>query len=380
MSEVLKDKQQKLIDRLMDDPILFVKENGIDEMIKAEFDFTHLRSMVCRIYDLNESQLLEMSNANGGTLGKMNKKDTDARMKLYKKKVDRQKSGKQYYRIYAEGDSWFQFPRFLKDIIDWLNDHDDFLIASEAYGGDWITNIVYEEQYVQGLSTYPPDFFLISGGGNDLVGNHRLGVMVDKQAKINTKKYSSVDQINSSILSTSEKQMIIKAQDHLNKEFYALLAVFQLQYTVLFNKLYGTKSKHKEIVTITQGYDYPIPSPKRRGSLKTPLQPLINSFLDTGNWLFTPLMIKGILDEYTQRSIMFTMIFEFNEMLSSFTKVPDYKVFHVDNRGLTQSHDDWYDELHLKRYMYKRVANAYEYIIRNHRSLGDRRIIRTKDL
>lgn len=380
MSEELKEKQQKLIDRLMDDPIIFVRENGIAEMINADFDFTHLRSMVCRIYDLNENQLLEMSNANGGTLGKMNKKDTDHRMNLYKKKVDRQKSGKQYYRIYAEGDSWFQFPRFLKDIIDWLNDNDDFLIASEAYGGDWITNIVYEEQYVQGLSTYPPDFFLISGGGNDLVGNHRLGVMVDKTAKIASKKYSSIDQINSTILSEKEKQMIIKAQDHLNKEFYALLAVFQLQYTVLFNKIYADDCKHKNVVTITQGYDYPIPSPKRRISLRTPLQPVINSFLDTGNWLFTPLMIKGILDEHAQRSIMFTMIFEFNEMLSSFTKIQKYKVFHVDNRGLTTSHDDWYDELHLKKHLYKRVAKSYEYIIRNHRSLDNRRIIRTKDL
>jgi hypothetical protein len=138
-----------------------------------------------------------------------------------------------------------------------------------------------------------------------------------------------------------------------------LLTVFQLQYTALFNKIYGKNCKHKNVVTITQGYDYPIPSPKRRISLRTPLQPLVNTFLDSGNWLFTPLMIKAILDEHTQRPIMFTMIFEFNEMLSSFTKNEDYKVFHIDYRGLTQSHDDWYDELHLKEHMYKPVAKAY---------------------
>lgn len=380
MAVELTEEQEKLVKFLMTDPINFLKQDGINDMIKLKFDFNHLRSMVCRIYDINENQLHELSNANTGRLGKMNRKASEERMKLYKKKVDRQKVGKKYYRIYSEGDSWFQFPKFLKDVIDWLNDHDDFLVMCEAYGGDWITNIVYEEQYVQGLTTYPPDFFLISGGGNDLVGNHRLGVMVDKVAKIKEHKYSSLEQINSPILSHEEKEMILHAQQHLNKEFYALLAVFQLQYTVLFNKIYDDDCKHKNVITITQGYDYPIPSPKRRISLRTPLQPLVNTFLDSGNWLYTPLMIKGILDEYTQRSIMFTMIFEFNEMLSSFTKIEKYKVYHVDSRGLTTSHDDWYDELHLKSHVFKRVAKTYEYIIRNHETLGDRRIIRTREV
>lgn len=201
-----------------------------------------------------------------------------------------------------------------------------------------------------------------------------------KVAKIKEHKYSSLEQINSPILSHEEKEMILHAQQHLNKEFYALLAVFQLQYTVLCNKIYDDDCKHKNVITITQGYDYPIPSPKRRISLRTPLQPLVNTFLDSGNWLYTPLMIKGILDEYTQRSIMFTMIFEFNEMLSSFTKIEKYKVYHVDSRGLTTSHDDWYDELHLKSHVFKRVAKTYEYIIRNHETLGDRRIIRTREV
>jgi hypothetical protein len=385
MPEEISTEQEELINELTSNPVKFIKDGGIQKLIDTKIEFKHLRGIVCRIYDINESQLQELSNANTGRLGEMNRKATDQRMTLFNKKVDNQKNGRKYYRIYAEGDSWFQFPKFINDIIDHLNDRDDFLIVGDAYGGDWITNIIYEEQYIAGLSTYMPEIFLISGGGNDLVGSHRLAVMVDKKSNMDDspeilKKYTNIDQITSTILSTQEKQMIMEAQKYLNKEFYALLAVFELQYTKMFNNLYKPDSKHKNIISITQGYDYPIPSPKRRFSFSSPLQPLINKFLDTGNWLYTPLMTKGILDEYAHRSIMFAMIFEFNEMLSSFAKNKDYKVFHVDSRGLTKNIDDWYDELHLKEPFFGKVAKAFDYIIRNHQSLGDRRIIRTKEL
>ncbi len=378
MDKIVTSEQQRLINELLSDPVHFVQDGGIQDLISVGIDYKHLRGMICRIYDINEDRLHEISNANKGTLGKLNRKSTKNRNKLYEKKIDKQELGKKYYRLYVEGDSWFQFPRFMKDIIDWLNDHDDFLIKSDAYGGDWITNIIYEGQYIEGLTTYPPDAFLISGGGNDLVGDHRLAVMVSKESRIKTKKYNSLGEINSPILNDKEKQMILDAQKHLNKEFYALLAVFELQYSLMFGQLYAEKSKFSEMITITQGYDYPVPSPKRRVSFRTPLQPLVNSVLDTGNWLYTPLKIKGIIDEYAQRSIMFAMIFEFNEMLSGFSKKYE-KIFHVDSRGLTSGQKDWYDELHLKKSYYKRVAKAYEHIIRNYESIGDNRIVRSKD-
>lgn len=382
MSEQLTEIQSQLVDSLMKDPIEFVKNNGIEQLVAAEINFRHLRGMVCRIYDINENKLHEISNANQGKMGELNQKSTEDRMKLYEKKIDKQKPGKQYYRLYAEGDSWFQFPRYLKDIIDWLNERDDFFIMSDAYGGDWITNIIYEGQYVDSLTTYGPDFFLISGGGNDLVGNHRLAVMVNKKADIKDKKYASIDEIQSPILNEHQRRMILLAQEHINKEFYALLAVFQLQYTLLFNQVYDPKSKHKHMISITQGYDYPIPSPKRRFSLRTPLQPLVNNSLDTGKWLYTPMMIKGILDEATQQAIMFAMIYEFNEMLIGFTRNPDpkfSKIYHVDSRGLTKDQGDWYDELHLKAHNFKKVAKAYEHIIRNHERMGDQRVVRSRD-
>jgi hypothetical protein len=356
---------EALVDQLMNDPVSFKLRNGLGLLIDQGIEFGHLRGLIRRIYDLNESQLYDISNANSGTLGKLNKKDTEARMKLYTRKVNKQKPEKTYYRIYAEGDSWFQFPRFIKDVIDWLNDRDDFLIISDAYGGDWITNILYEEQYVTGLTTYTPEFFLISGGGNDLVGNHRLGVMVDKNSNYDTVKYKSAEDIKSEVLSDAQKSMILNAQRHLNKEFYALIAVFELQYTLLFNKLYKSNNKHQNIISITQGYDYPIPDNNRRFSVRTPLQPLVNAFLDNGNWLYTP--------------IMFTMIYEFNEMLASFAHKYD-KVYHVDNRGLARDKNDWFDELHYKSHIYRSVADTYDQIIRNAKQGRVKKIVRSSEI
>ena len=369
-----------LIDELLDDPLKYNTKDEIDQIIQSGISYSHLREMVKRIYDINEEQLKQTSNANTGKLGKLNKKSTSKRYKKFSNKVDHQlKSGK-YYRIYAEGDSWFQFPVFVNDIIDWLNKNEDFLIYSEAYGGDWITNILYEQQYIPALSTYSPQIFLISGGGNDLVGSHRLAIMVDKNSNYRS-KYSGTNEILSNsnyVFRDGDKDKILNSQSFLNKEFYAILLVFRLQYTLLFNDIYHPENKHNKVISITQGYDFPIPSPLRRWSLRYPLQHYINKKLDSGNWLYTPLMLKGIINKTDQESILLTMIYEFNEMMSNFANYYE-KVYHVDNRGITESIEDWYDELHLKSHFFKSVADAYEKIIREHEKLNTK-IIRSKML
>jgi len=368
---------QELTDQLLHKPLEFEKSNGVEQMIAEGVTFDDLRFFIRKIYDLNENQLIETSNANRGTLGKMNKKSTEDRKKLFNKKADSQKEGKTYYRIYAEGDSWFQFPTFIKDIVDWLNSENDFLIYSEAYGGDWITNILYEGQYISSLSNYSPEFFLISGGGNDLVGNHRLGIMVEKNSKCI--RHENESTLNSAVLTPEQKNMVLEAQPFITKEFYAFLNVIRLQYTLLFNNIYSEKSKHKHIISITQGYDYPFPNPKRRICLKYPLQPILNSFLDSGDWLFTPLMIKGIMKPELQRAIMMAFIYEFNEMMISFAKSNKFpNVFHIDCRGVAPVQKHWFDELHLKSDYFKKVAGAYKHVIRNHNTLSDR-VIRVSE-
>ena len=90
----------------------------------------------------------------------------------------------------------------------------------------------------------------------------------------------------------------------------------------------------------------------------------VNSFLDSGKWLFQPLMMRGILDEQLQRSIVTTFIYEFNTMMMSLAKDADLpNVYHIDCRGVPKQQSDWFDELHLKSHKFKEVAQAYTKLI-----------------
>lgn len=348
----------QLLQSLLNSPLTFTPAQ-FKQLIDSGITFADLRACIGAIYGLNESQLRETSNANTGSLGFLNKRSTGIRQKRYYKKVNNQKAGKKYVRIYAEGDSWFQFPVFVKDIIDWLDERDNYLIYSDAYGGDWITNIIYEGQYVEGLKTHNPDVFLISGGGNDLVGNNRMGVMVDKQGNC-VPKYSLQNPLPVSI-HTEEYKSIMQAQGYITHHFYAYLWVIKAQYTLLFNDLYAAESPHNHILSITHGYAYPHPKKGANYSLNL-LQPIVNSFLNSGQWLFRPLMIKGILDEKLQKAIVLTFIYEFNTMLIDLaSNYPN--VYHIDCRSIPQSQSDWYDELHLKSHKFKQVANLFANLI-----------------
>ena len=355
--------KKDLINELLHNPLNFSGQM-LDELISKGLDFNDLRDCIRRIYDLSESQLAGTSNANEGMMGRLNRFSTGRRMKKFSRKIERLGEGDDYTIIYAEGDSWFQFPVFISDIIDWLNRNKNYLIYSDAAGGDWITNIIYESQYVSSLSLLRPGFFLISGGGNDLVGSNRLAIMVSKE--FTTPKYSESFPINDPSLSEAQKEMIMKAQSHITKEFYAFLLTIKAQYLLLFRRLYSRESTRKDIICITQGYDYAIPGLKPERPLLNPVQLFVNWVLDNGCWLLRPLKMRGIFDEGLQTALVMTFIYEFNQVFISLaTEYGFENVYHIDCRDLALSPGDWFDELHYKSSIYKIVARAYEYIIKN---------------
>ncbi|UCH14720.1 MAG: hypothetical protein JSV22_01855 [Bacteroidales bacterium] len=262
--------------------------------------------------------------------------------------------------ILSEGDSWFQFPIDVKDIIDWLLKRCNYAIYSIAYGGDWITNIIYEGTYIEELSVHTPDVFLMSGGGNDMVGGNKIAVMVSKDKQDNI-KYKSVKELDRfEELTGTDKQEIFDGQRYLLKEFHSFLITLKAQYYLILYSI--AKSDLTDMMIITQGYDYAIPSLKNRFSLRYPLQYFINAFVDTGKWLARPMLIKGITNKEEQRKIIKAMIFEFNEMLKSIAG--NFKnVYHIDCRGVAKGQKDWYDELHLKSHIFKKVAKVYSMLI-----------------
>lgn len=354
-----------LLEKLLNKP-LALTETDFTALLSKELalTFDDIRKCVHRIYDVNENILVEESEADFS----LNRRSQEKRNKKFyakfrKKDFDR-KTGKV---IVAEGDSWFEFPFFIKDIIDHLNDHKHYAIYSLAYGGDWLTNIIYEGKYVEKLSVFSPDVFLVSGGGNDLVGSDRLGIMVNAKGGC-VQQYESEEAIQKRAHALyaglpgrpteDDVKHYFAAQDFVLPAFYSFIKIMKLQYCKMFE---GIHKKFPQMKIITQAYDYPIPSPTRYWNPLS-IRFYVNRFLGSGRWLYTPLMIAGVTDRSVQRQILRYMIYEFNLMFAEIATSQE-NVFHIDCRGVAKSAKDWYDELHLKSGGYKKIAATYQQCI-----------------
>lgn len=373
--EIRKD----LADQFIKDPIGF-KEF---DTLHAKLDFEDLAAITKRIFDLNEGDPINKSEADIGMIGKLNRRAQKRKNDIFFKKI-KEGQRNQLKVILAEGDSWFEFPIYLKDILDNLiHENPDFGVYSLAYGADWLSNIIYEGKYIEDFKIINPDVFLISGGGNDLVGGNRLALMVclkdsnfyyqDKKEEINNtiKGYECTD---------AEKRRLLNGVSFLNKEFYGLVKTFHLQYMkIIIGINRNQKNQKKPIRIITHGYDYPIPSFDKGfgfNPIKS-MKPLVKTFLGVGKWLKQPLLLAGITDENDQKDILFAMIYIFNEMLIEVGKNFE-NVFHIDCRNAVNPKKGWFDELHPESYEFKKIANVFARCINEEFDKQDGRVIKVQ--
>ena len=341
--------REPLFNKILRAPLSFTKEDELEA--RKYFTFEDIRELMRRIYNLNEAALLEISDASSGLMGWANARGHQHRLKKYRKKIKkghRMGSGAKGNKvILAEGDSWFLFPFLIREIIDWLSKLDDRnAIYSIAYAGDWLTNIIYEGKYIEELDVHQPDAFLISGGGNDLLGDTKLAVMLKKPDALESP-------------STNPK-------DYVRTDFYSFVLTIKIMYFLIFDSIKGS-SKFDQMTIITQGYDYAFPRrPKFQWS--RPLS-FLSGIYGSGEWLAEPMDLIGIPDERTgaeydtlRRDIIKYMIDAINEM---FIDVGTHytNVFHIDCRGVAPLVKDWFDEIHLKKKRFKQIAQVYNKII-----------------
>jgi hypothetical protein len=375
VKRVVKTKEHKTekdvrIDKLLDNEITCLELEKLREEITAE----DLSDIIQRIYDLNEKYILELS-AVEGILRKLDDVKNARRNRRFLSKIknefrDLKDTDKKV--ILAEGDSWFNYPIILTDIIDRIAMEKNFAVYSLASGGDWLLNMLTARHYVEELSVLHPDVFLISGGGNDLVGSRRLAAMLEPLGL--SMEYEKNEWINTVMKNREGKfvpldeELFAIGVGHLSKDFFALIMFFHLQYYFLIDgilkharvpgdKFYGIK-------IITQGYDYPLPSYKKRFGLN-PLKwylPFIRTLLGHGSWLKTPLLIRGIKDERTQRAVLYAMIYMFNEMMINMGDIMNRKypnsVFHIDSR-MSVGENGWTDELHPRPEHFLKTGNVF---------------------
>lgn len=373
-----------LFEGICTDPLAVSREQAIfwashEDPDKA-ITFDDLRRLMLRIFDQNEKSLLEASDATTGGMGWANRVSTNSRQKKFNRLINdgfRQGNNK---IIVAEGDSWFQFPFFIKDIVDHLGARKDCAVYSMAYGGDWLTNIIFEGKYVEDISLISPDVFLISGGGNDLVGASRIAVMVDKEPCYRAKYITEEDietqnkyahKGNLSLLQPYNAEKILLAQKYIKKEFYSFRWVLFIQFYLIF-KSFQRSSKLKNMLVLCQGYDYAIPHKGFRFDIRYPHQPFVNFITGSSKWLFTPLMLKGIRNATDQEAIIHAFIFEFNMMFMELAQDSDFpNVVHVDCRGVAKNHNDWFDELHLKSHVFERIGKVMHRCIQSYGQPGN---------
>ncbi|MCG2590563.1 trypsin-like peptidase domain-containing protein [Rhodohalobacter sulfatireducens] len=222
-------------------------------------------------------------------------------------------------KIVAEGDSWFQYPLLLKDTIDQLIDLDKFQYAiyglSEA--GDLLSNIVKEDEITEAIEKENPDVFLISGGGNDMVGDNRMATLVHEfDANRLPKNYP-------------------------NDKFDLFLRELETLYRGLFTRLLADRP-HLKI--LCHGYDNAIPQ--------------------DGKWLGKPLKKRNISDKDLQREIVAVMIGRFNERLKEISDDFPGSVYHVDCQKIVGPKSNWQDELHPKNEGYLKVAKKFDEVIK----------------
>ncbi|MGB3585211.1 MAG: hypothetical protein WBA23_01665 [Tunicatimonas sp.] len=316
---------------------------------------TDLRKLMLRVFDQNDD--FKFDNANVGYLNVLNNISQRRRNKEFFRAI---RSGAEVKRIVAEGDSWFEHP-VVYDVIDWLGDlrKDQHAIYSIARGGDFLTNMLEEREYITELSLIRPEVFLLSAGGIELVNGRRVALMLDQASNYVTEEYRHTHPLIRNVLikgdlDDAQQEMLIRGMSFFTKEFFVLLAVLELSYKYLIKQL---RKKFFDLKIITHGYDYIVPSFQRGpGVVKT----LINLVGGNGHHFKEPMMLRGISNANDQRAISFAMIHLFNEMVINIVLDPVFgrNVYHIDCRGYARD-EDWHDELHLRPRSLKRVAQTY---------------------
>jgi hypothetical protein len=262
--------------------------------------------------------------------------------RLRRQEKFKRRAGQGRQVLVSEGDSWFQFPIFLEDVIDQLMG--EFNIWSVDAAGDTLNNMVVKNaEYMQALRANRDHVraFLFSGGGNDIVGEDEDGHAIVPQ-----------------IVRPFEAGRL--AEWYLDTEAFAskLRFIEDCYRTVIGN----VSAEFPDLPVICHGYDYAIPG----GGPDDRREPF---WAKKDQWIGRAMREDlGIADARVQRGIVRLMIDRLNERIRSLCGGNNPQgafrnAFHVDVRG-TIVEPLWADELHPTDEGYQRVAAKFVSVLR----------------
>jgi metacaspase-1 len=217
--------------------------------------------------------------------------------------------------IVSEGDSWFQYPLKLEDVIDQLAK--TYAIKSLDAAGDTLADMIAQDEFVEAIEDVGASIFLISAGGNDLVAN---GGLADHLRDFDP---------------------LLPPSQYLLESFDDLLSAALATYGSIFQKV---EQRFPALHTICHGYDYTVPN--------------------SGKWLGNPMAARGIKDKVLQKAIAHEMVDRFNSQLAR-TAANFPGVTYIDCRGVV-TEGRWYDELHPTNAGYAAVAELFDAVIKKY--------------
>ena len=219
-------------------------------------------------------------------------------------------------RIISEGDSWFQYPTRLQDIIDHLMK--DHLILSLGAAGDELSDIRKQHEILHHIQREGAAALLLSAGGNDLFDNGQLGRLIEDPFPGAT------------------------GADLVGPTVDAFLQDMVGQYLDLFRKVHRAFPK---VHMFIHGYGPAFP----RG----------------GSWIAKPLTRRGV-PKPVQHDVVKVILAKFNATLASLAARAEFHghLTHIDVTDIGTRAGDWHDEIHLDGPNYAKVAERFRQALR----------------
>ncbi len=230
------------------------------------------------------------------------------RQRVYAQKLS---GGWQGLRFVAQGDSWFQYPFLVEDVIDHLFTEHAILDLSGA--GRTLHDFGVSDELVHAVKSEGPNGVLLSGGGNDILGEHAI--------KLYLKDFAPGRPV----------------ADYAEPTLAAHLDLIVAQYERIVGQLHVIAPSLR---IFCHGYDWAIPN------------------ADKGDWLANPMAAKGLVDKELQRGLVRLLIDRFNEAMRGLERRFPGRVILVDCRGAVRP-EHWYDELHPSDQGFAEVAARF---------------------
>ena len=284
----------------------FVRDESLDQRLDPGF----------RIHP--GKVIMDPASAAMETAGALNIANWIEKKKRQQRYVKQLRENPNRIRVVSEGDSWFQYPFMLYDIIDHLMDRPELGIFCCSEAGDVISSMLPKGEFYVPIQREDARIFLFSGAGNDLVDGAGLRRFLRNRPTGSP------------------------AKDHFTPAYRQFMANIALQYETLFTRVL----RHKpDIHIICHGYSDAVPQPTK------------------GKWLGKPMTEVGITDARTQFQIVQIILKDLNELLARTAGKFGRSATHVDLRGIVPA-NGWHDEFHpTSDYYGKAAAPLYQAIL-----------------